>query len=264
MRMSQSPSSAGGKGLGGGWQQPCGGLPGARGCSPLQPKRGTCPFPAPLPFFSLLGSCPLPSARLHQAPSSLCSIIKKPERGAGLIYHLPARDPGPGGSLGSAGSGSGAPLAISRAVGAAGEGIKAACRRKHGCAHRFLLGDGGSCPLPICATLWCPLAWHRGHQRLRTHAISSSLGPFHQSFYQHPWVFISTLGAATWPAPGPNPSASPPHSADIPCLSFPKKTSRPRWAHGAAVPEGRASMTYLVMGPCPGSPLDQWMVMAEP
>lgn len=31
-----------------------------------------------------------------------------------------------------------------------------------------------------------------------------------------------------------------------------------------AVPEGRASMTYLVMGPFPGSPLDQWIVMAEP
>lgn len=29
------------------------------------------------------------------------------------------------------------------------------------------------------------------------------------------------------------------------------------------VPEGRASMTYLVMGPFPGSPLDQWIVMAE-
>lgn len=35
----------------------------------------------------------------------------------------------------------------------------------------------------------------------------------------------------------------------------------PRTAH---IPEGRASITYLVIGPFPGSPLDQWMVMAEP
>lgn len=30
------------------------------------------------------------------------------------------------------------------------------------------------------------------------------------------------------------------------------------------VPEGRASITYLVIGPFPGSPLDQWIVIAEP
>lgn len=192
------------------------------------PPFNPSPFPAPLPFFSLLGSCPLPSARLHQAPSSRCSIIKNPQRGAGLIDHLPARDPGPG---------SGAPLAIRGAVGAAGEGIKAACRRKHGCARRFLLGDGGSCPLPICGTPRCPLAWPRGRQRLRSRAISSSPGPFHQSFYQHPWVFLSTLGAGTWPAPGPNPSRSPPPTQPM----FPASVS-PKNHHA---PGGRTALRYL-------------------
>lgn len=47
----------------------------------------------------------------------------------------------------------------------------------------------------------------------------------------------------------------------------PKAPPVTRWGwkqSRAAVPEGRASMTYLVMGPWPGSPLDQWMVIAEP